>query len=510
MKFPPTNGIIKSGKEMKTYSLLFIAATIALAGCQSPDDDASHPRRPMVPFSASANHGQTDIATSSRAIYDGNTTKWETNDKIAFYAESYGATYPQIPLSIETLSSNGKKATFRGTIPQPTYPDTFHAACPAEWATVNTRGTVFTLPDIQDRKGNLLMVAEAEAAEEGDVGFAFRVVNSLLRVNLPEGINSVTFSGCAGEELICNFVPIGPTSITIDNPGTECYFSLPAMILWEGYMLTLKRGDDSMVQSFSRNEFAPATCYTASVSNFTPISVIADPIATTSYSLWKSDGVEAANAWRTNVARFKASFAGTSNKVVECGVTIDGVEYPGRLDNPTGAKTFSVEIDNLPWGKTTATAYIKVGGVKYQAATTSEAFITGLPYTAAPPTATDWYPGSRNNRFTSTYAQIGGLGGDNEASITSSGFYVPTTIDIAVETDCFIAARYLLEWRETEFTVRANGENIIVQQSNSTEADYTLAGTGQLTASAATIKCESSSRISGPYVQIESIRVRYN
>lgn len=495
---------------MKKYSLLFIAAALVFTGCSAPDDAAAPPKRKMIAFDASAGYGNTYADTQSRAIYDGTTTKWEADDEIAFYAKSYGTDYAQVTLSVNSLSENSGVAVFQGMIPEPVYPDTFYAAYPAARATINQTGTTFTIPDTQTGEAIPMMVAEAETAGP-DCTFNFRVVNALLRVNLPEGITSVTFSGCAGEELAGDFIPVGPTGITIPNPGTECYFVLPAMTLSNGYMLTLRQGNDMMIRSYSRNVFAQATCYTATISDFIPIGVTIAPSAQTSYSIWQSGDVATANMWRGDLARFSGSFEGISNRLVtECGVTIGSTDYPGTLDNPAGAKTFTADVVGLQRKTTTAIAYIKVGGVKYTSAASAEAVITGLPYTAEPPTDADWSSGSWNTDLTSDYAQIGGVMGSGEASITSSDFYIPAPIDITIETNCRVIAKNILGWRNTTFTVRVNGVNVISQYSNSTDQHYDLSGNGQFTPSAKTIKCESSYTLAGPLVQIFSLTAKYN
>lgn len=93
--------------------------------------------------------------------------------------------------------------------------------------------------------------------------------------------------------------------------------------------------------------------------------------------------------------------------------------------------------------------------------------ITGLPYTAAPPTNTDWSSG-RDVSFNANYVRFGNGANANGGYITYSKFYLPSNIDVAVSAKINAYGAPI----NTTTYIEVSGSRIFECASNSTLISY--------------------------------------
>ncbi len=174
--------------------------------------------------------------------------------------------------------------------------------------------------------------------------------------------------------------------------------------------------------------------------------------------------------------------------------------YPGDLTGqPLGQHDFN------------AKATVMIGERTFDLSASNTVHITGLPYTATPPTeAGGWTKASWNVEWNGDHVKIGGVSGSGTAKVTSPAFHIPADIDVSAWTDFLIDAFKFALWYNTTFTVKVGGSNVISQGSESKdERRMALSGNGTMTSSNNKIECQSSYEAAGPYVKVYSLKISY-
>lgn len=174
------------------------------------------------------------------------------------------------------------------------------------------------------------------------------------------------------------------------------------------------------------------------------------------------------------------------------------------------------QLSGLTWGQyktkvecTLANGYVLTG-------TESNIDVTGVPYSAIPPTkAMGWEGSSWNVEFNGSYVKLGGVKGSGSCTITSPSFHVPADFDVKVDVSGYIRAldAWIFGWRNTTFSVSVGGtkvEGASVGSDSQEEHPMAVSGTGTLTTSKPKITCNSSYEEAGPYAKVSSLRVTYN
>lgn len=170
------------------------------------------------------------------------------------------------------------------------------------------------------------------------------------------------------------------------------------------------------------------------------------------------------------------------------------------------------QLSGLTWGQyktkvecTLANGYVLTG-------TESNIHVTGVPYSAIPPTeAMGWEGSSWNVKFTDSYAQLGGVSGSGSCTITSPSFHVPANFGVKVDVSGSIDALNFIGWINTTFSVSVSGTEVASVGSGSQEEHpMAVSGTGTLTTSNPKITCNSSYTASGPYAKVNSLSIKYN
>lgn len=197
--------------------------------------------------------------------------------------------------------------------------------------------------------------------------------------------------------------------------------------------------------------------------------------------------------------------------------------YIQNNTNPTTVLVYNNATQNITLGTTKQLSGLTLGQYNTYVKCTltngyvvtskaSDIHVTGVPYSAIPPTeAMGWEGSSWNVKFKDGYVKLGGDSGSGEATITSPSFHVPANFKVKVDVSGSIDALKFFGWINTTFSVSVSGTEVASVGSGSQEEHpMAVSGTGTLTTSNPKITCNSSYEPAGPYATVSSLRVTYN
>ena len=246
-------------------------------------------------------------------------------------------------------------------------------------------------------------------------------------------------------------------------------------------------------------EEIPAPEFTATVSG------------NTSYSVYKSSGVDAANTKDGSsifdinaTATIAPEISGNPNysDILKVIYTTDSGQSSEEL--PFGTAT---QFNSLAWQKHALSATVSFDGVE-KTSLPVECDVTGLPYVPSAMVEADWDLASWNCKYENGTIQLGGVSGSGECTATSKmAFYIPDNMGIKLNTNVTVKSFVLIN---TTFSVNVNGTTIISQGSNRTEKNYSLSGTGTFSPSACEVKLNSSYTAAGPWSKVYTLHILYN
>ena len=243
----------------------------------------------------------------------------------------------------------------------------------------------------------------------------------------------------------------------------------------------------------------------------------------TSYSVYKASGAEAANAKdgssifditaTTNIASEILDNPNYSN-LLKVAYTTDSGQDSGELSYGTVS-----QFNSLAWQKHALSATVSFDGVEKTSAAV-ECDVTGLPYKPSAMIEDDWTLASWNCEYDTGTIQLGGVMGSRECTATSTmAFYIPENINVKLNTNVTVRAYSIwifgTRWYNTTFTVNVNGTTIISQYSDNQDNDntgknYSLFGTGSFSPEACEVKLNSSYEEAGPWSKVHSLHILYN
>lgn len=268
----------------------------------------------------------------------------------------------------------------------------------------------------------------------------------------------------------------------------------------------LQTGETINLTSVAMEEI-PAPEFTATVSG------------NTSYSVYKSSGVDAANTKDGSsifdinaTATIAPEISGNPNysDILKVIYTTDSGQSSEEL--PFGTAT---QFNSLAWQKHALSATVSFDGVE-KTSLPVECDVTGLPYVPSAMVEADWDLASWNCKYENGTIQLGGVRGSGECTATSKmTFYIPDNIGVKINTNVTVRASKILWWQNTTFTVNVNGTTVISQYSdnqdnNNTGKNYSLSGIGTFTSSTSEVKLNSSYEAAGPWSKIYTLHILYN
>lgn len=261
----------------------------------------------------------------------------------------------------------------------------------------------------------------------------------------------------------------------------------------------LQTGETINLTSVAMEEI-PAPEFTATVSG------------NTSYSVYKSSGVDAANTKDGSsifdinaTATIAPEISGNPNysDILKVIYTTDSGQSSEEL--PFGTAT---QFNSLAWQKHALSATVSFDGVE-KTSLPVECDVTGLPYVPSAMVEADWDL-SYNSEYSNGLIQLGG--GTGEATATSKlAFYIPDNIGVKLNTEVTIHAYKLVFWYNTTFTVNVNGTDIISQGSNDIkEKFYSLSGVQTFSPEAYQVKLNSSRETINVWSKVHTLHILYN
>lgn len=239
----------------------------------------------------------------------------------------------------------------------------------------------------------------------------------------------------------------------------------------------------------------------------------------TSYSVYKSSGADAANTKDGSsifdinaTATIASEISGNSNYSDILKVTYSTDSGQSSEELPFGTAT---QFNSLAWQKHALSATVSFDGVE-KTSLPVECDVTGLPYVPSAMVEADWENASWNYKYENGTIQLGGVSGSGECTVTSKmAFYIPESIGVKIDTNVTIRASHIIWWQNTTFTVNVNGTTVISQYSdnqdnNNTGKNYSLSGIGTFSSGAYDVKLNSSYSASGPWSKVHTLHILYN
>lgn len=152
------------------------------------------------------------------------------------------------------------------------------------------------------------------------------------------------------------------------------------------------------------------------------------------------------------------------------------------------------------------------GGVECQSGELTR-YITGLPYTANPPSSGEWSNASWNVSFNGDNVQLGAVSGSGDPSITKDrNFVMPKTTDVTVGISYRLKTYRFIGYIRTTFSCSIGDTTIFSETSPSSNSSETSTKTASISTTLANdqaIKLSSSYAAAGPYAKIYTFKVLY-
>jgi len=509
-------------------SFLLIAWACLAAGCQTSESEPLPVPKKMVSFTVSATQRSADADPASRAVLEANSARWQPDDAIALYAASYGLSgAAQTTLRAETLSDDAKRAVFRGEGEAPAEQDTYYAAYPSD-VPVSAERARFEIPAEQAPTAapQLMMAARsADRVAPGDIALAFEPVNAFLHVTLGEGVTgltSVELEGVGGEtiagSLTYAFADGQSTlagdgrKITVSNPTSDFYITLPPVRLARGYRLTFRRGSETMIKCFGYDagrEFRAGGIYTVpAVKSFVPVGADMSGIGT-SYDRYLAGDISAANAMDGSTIECNFVIRGISSKLVSAvSLTRNGeaLALPAPRADADGIH-YEMSLEGQAWQD-----HEFVLTVNYDGRTetyTRTVSVTGLPYRAAPPTNSGDHPWTKISgggvSWESSYVH---LEGTSAPSIQSPDFHLSGDIGVTVRSNYTKNTHSYFSAHIYSITLAGTGTTVC-QHEGKDKGTFDVQGSATFTSSSKAVLCNYDYEARGNSVSVNTVDITY-
>lgn len=419
---------------MRKTSYFLLAVTILAASCTKNEEPVSEPARRTEQVSIRASiDNEYSSADGTRVTLDSSTGKasWQSGDEISIKVASDNT------VGTDRLATEDC-VTFCGTIASPSYAtgDRIYAAYPATSLTVTASSISATVSIESNQNGSLpqpTMIATSDIATGSSVEnitLNFKQSGALLILNTDTKMDEITLSAVGGEDVAGiytydfgsgSMTCSGSKSINVTPTSAVVYIHMPAISFSKGLCLTLTREGEKMIQSYSSiSTLEAGKAYSLGTLTFKPVGISLGDVRT---SYMNNGSVEKTNDIDGSQMLFgECSFTGISNAMVaEAGIEYDGTQAPATLSG----KTFTpAALTGLEWKSYKVRAYVKTvdGNIFYSPE--KDAAVTGIPYTAAPPTTSSWSTGNAADWQKCLRLNV------SQAHALSPSFNIPTTLNI--------------------------------------------------------------------------------
>ncbi len=195
--------------------------------------------------------------------------------------------------------------------------------------------------------------------------------------------------------------------------------------------------------------------------------------------------------------------------------TISGEGISASGDETTKTISVGETSSHTSWGAKTITAtvtYKDIAGNTYTKSASVTRHITGLPYSAAPPTNSGDHSWSRNGNsaqstvgWNSDNVKLSGI--SQSPSINSPSFSMPASVNVTVKSDAKADKYKFIKEIKTTYKIYVNGS--VVSSKQGSFSRTTLSADAAFSSGNNSLKCESSYTAVGPSVQIYSVSILY-
>lgn len=242
-------------------------------------------------------------------------------------------------------------------------------------------------------------------------------------------------------------------------------------------------------------------------------------VGSTSYSVYKNLGAEAANTKDGSSIFDINAIANIASEILNNPNYSDLLKVIYKTDSGqnSGELSYGVstQFNSIAWQKHDLTATIRFDGIE-KTSLPLECHVTGLPYMPSAMVEADWEFSSWNCKYDNGIIQLGGVSGSGSCTATfNMKFYLPENVKVMFNTDVTIRASKIIWWQNTTFTVKVNGNTIISQNSNNEDNNntgkrYSLSGIGAFSPEAYEVKLNSSYEAAGPWSKVHFLHILYN
>ena len=201
---------------------------------------------------------------------------------------------------------------------------------------------------------------------------------------------------------------------------------------------------------------------------------------------------------------------------------LNNANYPSLSITDNGAEVSAGNLTGRSWGSHTIKVSYTLDGVT--ASSEASVHVTGLPYTAAPPTKSGDHPWSENEEsigrhqisWNSDGVKLEGT--SLKQVITSPSFHIPANVNVSMTVPVkFYSVCVMYTHAQAELYCRIGGEQVDNKtgakassgMNKNKSENYTSQKNGTLTASNNTVEVENAYTMSTAYIYVYSVDLKY-
>lgn len=247
-----------------------------------------------------------------------------------------------------------------------------------------------------------------------------------------------------------------------------------------------------------------------------PVFELTATIPHTSYDKYTAGDIAGANSLNGSTIYNVSASVNVSETI------LNNSNYPSLSITDNGAEVAAGNLSGRSWGMHTIKASYTLDGVTASKETTVH--VTGLPYTAAPPTKSGdnpWKDNANTARNSITWNSDGVKleGISQDQILTSPSFHIPSDINVSMTVPVkFYSVCVLKQHAQAILLCRIGGieaDNKTGAKakdtwgSSNTSENYTSNKNGTLTSSNNTVEVENAYTLSSAYIYVYSVDLKY-
>lgn len=549
------------------YILLAAVAVISCTKAQttvSPDQEILEPQGKIVSFTVTAIKDESTRATlntTDRCI------EWEDDDinDAKLFNSAFKSTTGEKPSSFE-VSSDKKSATITYEVE---LKDGVQMASDTFWFIFGAEGEIlnggkenesinYVLPTtVNGAKAQPVMVGVCETTDHNSLSFNLQLAAAYAKIGIKPDEPSASLSkaeifGADATTYIagtCSFAKNGTITPVSSGSTDYCHISATNLDGAKEFYVNLNPRNNSttttdltlilfnpsgqaMMRDLNENTLAHSINLTSSsyhefiYGSFKPITITSTISATTTYSQYSAGQVTQANntdntykIWDITASKTVTGIPASSSRlndfIKQSGIFLDTNTQPlsgnSVSDQSVGKHTLTVNY-----------TFDYLGHSILLSTNSIDAYVTGLPYTAAPPRKDGNFSWTKSSgqtgydQWTDNYVSIGTVT-SGAPEITSSKFYIPTNEGIQINAQCVYTKNKKTTFSQTFYfciggnSTTKNAGNVIGKSSTtSAQSNIKISGDVTMTQSNNFFRClYDYGAANSDYVRVISVTATY-